>query len=311
MEGINSNINQQKYFRITSSTIQETTRNNSTNNWQQKIKTKGKYGTKPKVATPAVVAKIEAYKRENPTIFAWEIRERLIEEAVCQQPPSISSINRILRTRVAERAAEELSAIIMAQTKTNLNNGISSNIPSSSSKYSSLLSLNNSSINFGKNVDLTTVRKHRGRQPGKKKHIMLINEENNKNVKINNIDKNFIQQNNFVYNPNSNQIPQHPTNTISIPPFIPPPFLQPQLIPPLLHPSTFLLSGIMAATIIQQQQQIFLKRQQQLNGNKKQHEEENYNKRENEQITNNDVVEDNNKINPLIKKQRKMFRPYL
>ena len=37
-------------------------------------------GSKPKVATPMVVNKIESYKRENPTIFAWEIRERLISE---------------------------------------------------------------------------------------------------------------------------------------------------------------------------------------------------------------------------------------
>ena len=37
-------------------------------------------GSKPKVATPIVVNKIESYKRENPTIFAWEIRERLISE---------------------------------------------------------------------------------------------------------------------------------------------------------------------------------------------------------------------------------------
>jgi hypothetical protein len=40
----------------------------------------GGIGTKPKVATPVVVAKIEQYKRESPTIFAWEIREKLIAE---------------------------------------------------------------------------------------------------------------------------------------------------------------------------------------------------------------------------------------
>ncbi|KAE9418420.1 hypothetical protein Angca_009598, partial [Angiostrongylus cantonensis] len=75
----------------------------------------GGVGTKPKVATPQVVAKIEQYKRDNPTIFAWEIRERLINEAVCSTPPSVSSINRILRTRAAERAAEELTMILNAQ----------------------------------------------------------------------------------------------------------------------------------------------------------------------------------------------------
>ena len=37
-------------------------------------------GSKPKVATPEVVSKIEGYKHENPTIFAWEIRERLISD---------------------------------------------------------------------------------------------------------------------------------------------------------------------------------------------------------------------------------------
>ena len=36
-------------------------------------------GSKPRVATPEVEAKIEEYKREQPTIFAHEIRERLIQ----------------------------------------------------------------------------------------------------------------------------------------------------------------------------------------------------------------------------------------
>ncbi|XP_045605133.1 uncharacterized protein [Procambarus clarkii] len=68
-------------------------------------------GSKPKVATPQVVNKIEQYKRENPTIFAWEIREKLISESVCTNStaPSVSSINRILRNRAAERAAADFA----------------------------------------------------------------------------------------------------------------------------------------------------------------------------------------------------------
>jgi hypothetical protein len=53
-------------------------------------------GSKPKVATPKVVNAIAKYKRENPTMFAWEIRDRLLAEGVCDQEnvPSVSSINR-------------------------------------------------------------------------------------------------------------------------------------------------------------------------------------------------------------------------
>ncbi|OWF37438.1 paired box protein Pax-6-like [Mizuhopecten yessoensis] len=66
-------------------------------------------GSKPKVATPSVVTKIEQYKQENPTIFAWEIRDKLLASGICTQCnlPSVSSINRILRNRAAERAAME------------------------------------------------------------------------------------------------------------------------------------------------------------------------------------------------------------
>lgn len=61
-------------------------------------------GSKPKVATPKVVEKIAEYKRQNPTMFAWEIRDRLLAERVCDNDtvPSVSSINRIIRTKVQQ-----------------------------------------------------------------------------------------------------------------------------------------------------------------------------------------------------------------
>ncbi|KAK0065554.1 paired box protein Pax-6, partial [Biomphalaria pfeifferi] len=66
-------------------------------------------GSKPKVATPTVVGRIEQYKGENPTMFAWEIRDKLLADGVCTHSnvPSVSSINRILRNRSAEKAATE------------------------------------------------------------------------------------------------------------------------------------------------------------------------------------------------------------
>jgi len=65
-------------------------------------------GSKPKVATPHVVETISKYKKENPTMFAWEIRDRLLTEGICSQEnvPSVSSINRIVRNRATERAKE-------------------------------------------------------------------------------------------------------------------------------------------------------------------------------------------------------------
>ena len=53
-------------------------------------------GSKPKVATSDVVDQITRYKHENPSMFAWEIRSRLLVDGVCTgcSVPSVSSINR-------------------------------------------------------------------------------------------------------------------------------------------------------------------------------------------------------------------------
>ncbi|CAH0391832.1 unnamed protein product [Bemisia tabaci] len=58
-------------------------------------------GSKTKqVTTQTVVRKIVRCKQDNPSLFAWEIRDRLLTQRVCDPcgVPSVSSVNRILRT---------------------------------------------------------------------------------------------------------------------------------------------------------------------------------------------------------------------
>ncbi|XP_068564416.1 paired box protein Pax-1 isoform X2 [Cebidichthys violaceus] len=59
-------------------------------------------GSKPRVTTPAVVDSIRDYKQGDPGIFAWEIRDRLLSDGVCDKynVPSVSSISRILRHKL-------------------------------------------------------------------------------------------------------------------------------------------------------------------------------------------------------------------
>jgi len=59
-------------------------------------------GSKPRVTTPKVVEKIKEYKVGDPGIFAWEIRDRLLSDTICDRfnVPSVSSISRILRNKV-------------------------------------------------------------------------------------------------------------------------------------------------------------------------------------------------------------------
>ncbi|XP_056342960.1 paired box protein Pax-1 [Oenanthe melanoleuca] len=63
-------------------------------------------GSKPRVTTPAVVRRIRDYKQGDPGIFAWEIRDRLLADGVCDKfnVPSVSSISRILRNKIGPLA---------------------------------------------------------------------------------------------------------------------------------------------------------------------------------------------------------------
>ncbi|XP_014639406.1 PREDICTED: paired box protein Pax-4 [Ceratotherium simum simum] len=63
------------------------------------LEPRGIGGSKPRLATPPVVARIAELKGECPALFAWEIQRQLCAEGLCTQEktPSVSSINRVLR----------------------------------------------------------------------------------------------------------------------------------------------------------------------------------------------------------------------
>ncbi|KAK0061381.1 paired box protein Pax-3-B [Biomphalaria pfeifferi] len=77
-------------------------------------------GSKPRVATPEVEEKIEEYKRDNPGVFSWEIRDKLLKvgtrnDGICDRNsvPSVSSISRVLRSRSVRGDEEELGRLPM------------------------------------------------------------------------------------------------------------------------------------------------------------------------------------------------------
>ncbi|MEJ1280846.1 paired box 4 [Cricetulus griseus] len=72
------------------------------------LEPKGIGGSKPRLATPAVVARIAQLKDEYPAIFAWEIQRQLCAEGLCTQDkaPSLFWLQLFLVPTVAVRLPE-------------------------------------------------------------------------------------------------------------------------------------------------------------------------------------------------------------
>uniref|UniRef100_A0A2C9JUX8 Paired domain-containing protein n=1 Tax=Biomphalaria glabrata TaxID=6526 RepID=A0A2C9JUX8_BIOGL len=83
-------------------------------------------GSKPRVTTPNVVKHIKVYKERDPGIFAWEIRDKLLADGVCDKynVPSVSSISRILRNKIGPGAHSPISG-----------NGVGGSSPVQSSQF--------------------------------------------------------------------------------------------------------------------------------------------------------------------------------
>ncbi|CAB1349166.1 unnamed protein product [Coregonus sp. 'balchen'] len=74
-------------------------------------------GSKPKVTereheqgtTPDVEKRIEEYKRDNPGMFSWEIRDKLLMDGICDRNtvPSVSSISRIMRSKFGGKGDDD------------------------------------------------------------------------------------------------------------------------------------------------------------------------------------------------------------
>ena len=64
-------------------------------------------GSKPRVTTPLIEAKMDLYRKECPSILCYEIRRKLIDENVCDQltVPSVSAIAKYLRNSKANQSS--------------------------------------------------------------------------------------------------------------------------------------------------------------------------------------------------------------
>ena len=109
----------------------------------------GKGVGRPRVITPQIARRIDQYLKEQPGIYSWEIRDRLLQDNICrlENIPSLSSISRLLNNK--DTQARVYAEGVQQSTNSN-SYSIASilNLPtkrqsslSTSSSVSSLLSL--------------------------------------------------------------------------------------------------------------------------------------------------------------------------
>ncbi len=103
-------------------------------------------GSKPRVTTPSVVGRIRDYKVIDPGMFAWEIREKLLLDNICDKfnVPSVSSISRILRNKIGPLSqpyhgnsehSDSNSSLPIKQDLSPINNSICKTEPPTWSSY--------------------------------------------------------------------------------------------------------------------------------------------------------------------------------
>ena len=65
------------------------------------IEAGGESAGRPRVITPRIAQRIMEYRKEQPGLFSWEIRDRLVNEGLCSKEnlPSLSSISRLLKNK--------------------------------------------------------------------------------------------------------------------------------------------------------------------------------------------------------------------
>lgn len=99
---------------------------------------------RPRVITPHIAQRIMEYRMQQPGLFSWEIRDRLVQESLCSSEtlPSLSSISRLLKNKDKLARASSNSNSYMIASILNLPSNEQSSSSSSSSLPSSSLDNN-------------------------------------------------------------------------------------------------------------------------------------------------------------------------